>query len=109
MPMPRTFLPSFRPLRAILWLAALCLFALRRPAGPARGGDVPKLAAIVMSGDWPMSGYDAKRSASSPADLPRELTRRWELHLPALKPAWPDQPRMPGERVYSPIIIAGRL
>jgi outer membrane protein assembly factor BamB len=105
----RAFPLSCRSLRAMLWLAALCLFALRGPTIPADGGDVARDSAEIVAGDWPMAAHDARRSASALAELPRELRLRWELHLPALKPAWPDQPRLPGERVYCPIIMSGRL
>src|SRR6478609_28711 len=74
-------------------LAVLASIALLSPAG---------------AGDWPAWRYDAGRSAATPDDLPAVLHPHWTLTLPALKPAWPDQPLMPFDAAYEPV-VAGRL
>src|SRR5215213_3777007 len=61
-----------------------------------------------VAGDWPAWRYDARRSAATPDELPAVLRQQWTLTLPALKPAWPDQPLMPFDAAYEPV-VAGHL
>jgi hypothetical protein len=46
-------------------------------------------------------------SDTSPArpadDLPLELHLQWVRHLPPLKPAWPDQPKLQFDEAYEPV------
>jgi outer membrane protein assembly factor BamB len=74
-------------------LAVLVLLALLSPAA---------------AGDWPAWRYDAQRSAAAPDDLPTNLRHHWTLALPNLTPAWPDQPLMPFDAAYEPV-VAGHL
>jgi len=74
-------------------LAALVTVALVTPA---------------LAGDWPTWRYDGRRSAASPDELSADLQRHWILDLPPLKPAWPDQPMMPFDAAYEPV-VAGRM
>jgi outer membrane protein assembly factor BamB len=74
-------------------LAVLALFAL---------------ATTAAGGNWRMWRHDARRSAAAPHDLPAEMRLQWSLFLPPLKPAWPDQPSMPFDAAYEPI-VAGHL
>src|SRR5262245_37234654 len=66
------------------------------------------LSTPVIAGDWPAWRYDAQRSAATPDDLSAVLHPQWTLTLPALKPAWPDQPLLPFDAAYEPV-VAGRL
>lgn len=66
------------------------------------------LASPALGGDWPAWRYDARRSAASPDDLPATLGRQWTLTLPPLTPAWPDQPFLPFDAAYEPVVV-GRL
>ncbi len=68
------------------------------------------LAAGAASGtDWPMYRFDARRSAASPEELPRELHLQWVKQYPQLEPAWPDQPRLRFDAAYEPIAAGGML
>src|SRR5262249_51359988 len=53
------------------------------------------LACPVRAADWPQWHYDAAHTAASPEQLAAELHLQWTRQYPALKPAWPDQPKMP--------------
>lgn len=66
------------------------------------------MPAVVLGGDWPMWRYDAQRSAASPSQLPEQLRLHWQLELPQLKPAWPEQPKMQFDAVYEPV-VSGQL
>lgn len=79
-------MPSFSPGR----LAVLVLCALLTNA---------------FAGDWPAWRHDAQRTGVSPDYLPASMKQQWKLTLPALKPAWPDQPLMPFDAVYEPIVV----
>jgi len=81
----------------------------------------------TSAGDWPMYGYDAKRSGSTRERLPAKLNLRWiyqPVHSP--QPAWPrsdlapydyqaerydkhDHGRMPFDRAYHTVIADGTL
>jgi len=67
------------------------------------------LIAPAWGGDWPTWRYDARRSAASPEELPRELFLQWVKQLPPLEPAWPDQPRLRFDVAYEPVVAGGRL
>jgi outer membrane protein assembly factor BamB len=62
------------------------------------------LPATAGAADWPMERHDARRSASSPQELTATLSLQWVRHDPPLRPAWPDQPMMQFDAVYSPIV-----
>ena len=66
-------------------------------------------AGAVSAADWPMWRYDASRSASSPEVLPESLVELWTLELPALEPAWPDEPRLDFDECYQPVVAGGLL
>ena len=53
--------------------------------------------------------YDAKRSASTPDELPATLSLQWVRDLPRLVPAWPDQAKMQFDAAYEPIVAGQRL
>ena len=88
----------------------------RRPFHPADPPDdlpppgtpcrprVRCLLSPALAGDWPAWRFDARRSAATPDDLPAVLHPQWTLALPALKPAWPDQPLMPFDAAYEPVV-----
>ena len=61
--------------------------------------------ALVRAADWPMDRYDAQRSAASPQELPARLHLQWVRQLPALKPAWPDQPALQFDAAYVPVVL----
>ena len=63
----------------------------------------------AAEGDWPAWRYDAGRTAASPLELPAELHLQWERHLPAPRPAYPNDPRLCFDRSYEPIVAGKRL
>src|SRR5262245_7742490 len=62
----------------------------------------------ALAADWPTWRYDARRTASSPQSLAKELQVQWVRELGPLKPAWPDQPKMQFDAAYEPI-VAGKM
>lgn len=58
--------------------------------------------------DWPTWRFDAQRSAATPEQLPSELHLQWSRIMPALKPAWPEDPRLHFDASYEPV-VAGNL
>jgi len=63
----------------------------------------------TMAADWPMWRCDATRSAASEENLPENLGLLWTADLPALTPAWPNEPRLHFDGVYEPILASGQL
>ncbi len=59
--------------------------------------------------DWPTWRGDAGRSGSTREELPKELHFQWALRLPALQPAWPDEPRMRFDAAYQPVVAGASL
>ncbi|HOX39674.1 MAG TPA: PQQ-binding-like beta-propeller repeat protein [Candidatus Brocadiia bacterium] len=59
--------------------------------------------------DWPMWRCDAGRSASTPEELPKDMSLQWVRHYKPLKPAWPDEKRMVFDHAYQPISAGGLL
>lgn len=59
--------------------------------------------------DWPQYGFDAAHRGASPEALPAKLAVRWVLDLPALEPAWPDQPRLDFDAAYQPLVVGSRV
>ncbi len=53
--------------------------------------------------------YDASRSAASPQELPKKLHLQWSRSYPTQRPAWPDQPLMPFDTSYEPIVVGHTL
>ena len=74
-------------------LVVLAFFALTTPA---------------FAADWPAWRHDAQRSGVSPHELPADLKLHWTLELPTITPAWPDQPLIPFDAAYEPIVV-GRM
>jgi len=59
--------------------------------------------------DWPMWRYDSNRSGASPGELPDVLYLQWELVLPQLEPAWPDERRITFDHYYAPIVLGNKM
>jgi outer membrane protein assembly factor BamB len=59
--------------------------------------------------DWPTWRFDAGRSASTPEALPSSLNLQWTRVLPALKPAWPEDPRLQFDASYEPVVAGETL
>lgn len=55
--------------------------------------------------DWPAWRANERRTASVSFHLPKQLHQQWLVSLPALKPAWPDQPLMPFDAAYEPVVV----
>jgi len=66
------------------------------------------LAADVHA-DWPMWRGNANRSASTDEQLPTTLSLQWSRQLPALKPAWQEDPRLHFDAHYEPVVMGGTL
>lgn len=67
------------------------------------------LSTGASAADWPTWRFDAGRSASSPEQLPASLNLQWVRVLPALKPAWPEDPRLQFDASYEPVAAGGTL
>lgn len=63
----------------------------------------------ATAADWPMWRYDANRSAASPQELPAKLHLQWQRTYPPQRAAWPDQPLMPFDTVYEPVVLGQTL
>src|SRR5438045_1718870 len=61
------------------------------------------------AGDWPQLGFDAQHSSNSNEELPKNLGVRWEMKLPRMIPAWPDQNRLRNDSIYQPLIVDGKV
>jgi outer membrane protein assembly factor BamB len=70
-------------------------------------GTLLSLSLVVpaLGADWPMSRFDAHRSAASPQELAADLHLQWIRQLPPLKPGWADQPKMQFDAAYEPVIL----
>ncbi len=44
-------------------------------------------------------------TATAEDDLPADLHLQWVRQLPPLKPAWPDQPKLPFDEAYEPVPV----
>jgi outer membrane protein assembly factor BamB len=69
---------------------------------------VASLAAEVRA-DWPTWRGNASRSASVDEQLPAKLTLRWSRQLPAIEPAWPEDPRLQFDAHYEPVVMGGTM
>lgn len=67
-------------------------------------GAVGVCASSTEASDWPMWRYNAGRTAATPHALPDQLRRHWTRVFPALKPAWPEDPRLQFDASYEPIV-----
>ena len=65
------------------------------------------LIPAAQSADWPMWRCDPLRTAVTSQELPEELHLQWVRELPALEPAWLDEPRMQFDATYQPV-VAGK-
>ena len=54
--------------------------------------------------DWPMWRCDANRSAATTQELAPDLHLQWVREYPPLEPAWLDEPRMPFDVCYQPVV-----
>jgi len=59
--------------------------------------------------DWPMTRYDAQRGANTPEEIADKPQLLWSRQLPALRPAWPDQPKLKFDIGYDPIVVGSTL
>ncbi|MDA0285151.1 MAG: PQQ-binding-like beta-propeller repeat protein, partial [Planctomycetota bacterium] len=67
------------------------------------------MATTALATDWPTWRFDAGRSASTSEELPTSLNLQWTRVLPALKPAWPEDPRLQFDASYEPVIAGETL
>jgi outer membrane protein assembly factor BamB len=67
------------------------------------------LASSLQAEDWPMDRHDPQRSGASSQELAPELHLHWVRELPALEPAWPDQPKMQFDAAYVPVVLGKTL
>jgi len=89
------------------------VLVLSNPTNASLGSPaeyVYTINASELPPDWTMWRYDANRSGVSPFALSRELFLQWELRLPRLEQAWPDQgSRIDYDRCYQPIVMGKTL
>ena len=64
---------------------------------------------VVRAEDWPAWRFDARRSSASPERLPEDLQLHWTRHMPQLKPAWPEDPRLHFDAAYEPVVAGETL
>jgi outer membrane protein assembly factor BamB len=62
-----------------------------------------------FAGDWPMWRCDAARSGATGEELPGPLYRNWTLNLPAVAPAWPNEPRLWFDASLEPVVAGSTL
>ncbi|MFT5095826.1 MAG: outer membrane protein assembly factor BamB, partial [Porticoccaceae bacterium] len=67
------------------------------------------LGSVASATDWPTWRFDAGRSAATPEELPTALNLQWTRVLPALKPAWPEDPRLQFDASYEPVVAGETL
>src|SRR4051812_8660523 len=67
------------------------------------------LPASLFAADWPTDRHDAGRTAATSQELAGKLNLQWMRELPALKPAWPDQPSMQFDAAYVPVVMGKTL
>ncbi|MBI3410524.1 MAG: PQQ-binding-like beta-propeller repeat protein [Planctomycetes bacterium] len=95
---------------------------LPRPIKPMHLKKLPRagLPLLVLVGglllfksnraaDWPMSRFDAQRSAASPQKLAENLHLQWVREFPPVTPAWLDQAKMQFDSAYDPILVGKTL
>jgi outer membrane protein assembly factor BamB len=70
---------------------------------------VVSLVSVASATDWPTWRFDAGRSAATPEELPTSLNLQWTRVLPALKPAWPEDPRLQFDASYEPVVAGETL
>lgn len=63
----------------------------------------------LQATDWPTWRFDAGRSAATPEQLSADLHLQWTCSLPALKPAWPEDPRLHFDAHYEPVIAGDTI
>ena len=66
-------------------------------------------SALSRADDWPMWRYDAGHTGVSPQVLPESLSLHWQLMLPPIERAWPDDDRLEFDIAYEPVAAAGIL
>lgn len=90
------------------------VITLSNPSSNASLGTNSEHTFVINSSDintdWPMWRYDANRGGAGPVDLPATMYKQWELKLPALEQAFPDQgTRINYDKCYEPIVLGRTL
>ena len=88
------------------------IVVLSNPSNASLGSKAEHTFVINASDlppDWPMWRYDSNRSGASPVELPDVLYLQWELVLPRLEPAWPDERRITFDHYYAPIVLGNKM
>jgi len=63
----------------------------------------------AVAADWPTWRNNAQRTATTSEQLPKSLNLQWSRQLGALKPAWPEDPRIHFDAHYEPVIAGQTL
>ncbi|MFH1300669.1 MAG: PQQ-binding-like beta-propeller repeat protein [Planctomycetota bacterium] len=63
----------------------------------------------AIAADWPTWRNNAQRTAVTSEQLPNSLNLQWARELGALKPAWPEDPRIQFDAHYEPVIAGQTL
>ena len=90
------------------------VITLSNPSANASLGSNSEHTFVINSSDintdWPMWRFDANRGGAGPVNLPETLYKQWELRLPFLEQAFPDQgTRINYDRCYEPIVLGRTL
>ncbi|MCK5801729.1 MAG: PQQ-binding-like beta-propeller repeat protein [Lentisphaeria bacterium] len=69
------------------------------------------MVSVASAEDWPMWRCTPGRTASSPEELPREMTLQWSLQLPQPESCWPSpqQHKLEFDLSYEPVAAGGLL
>jgi outer membrane protein assembly factor BamB len=67
------------------------------------------LAGAAAGADWPAARGDVRGGNATAQELPTRLHLQWVRSYPALRPAWPDQPKMQFDAAYEPVVLGHRL
>ncbi len=59
--------------------------------------------------NWPLWRFDVNRTASSPHELPKNMSLLWSRQLPSPLPSFPRDPRMCVDLSYEPVAAEGMV
>ena len=65
---------------------------------------VQEPASVAWAEDWPTWRYDAGRTASTPQQLPDNLTLAWSRQLKTPAPAWPEDAKLQFDAAQEPVV-----
>lgn len=64
---------------------------------------------LTQAGDWPQWKADSQHTNKVKDAVPLNLKLNWVRELPPLTPSWPDQPQIPFDNSYEPVVVGQTL